>query len=102
MIPGQSGAIVGTAANQPPYQGAEDAYFETAPILMLKNLPFQVSGGFGEYMLRKMGWREGEGLGKDRSGDVDPLQLDIKMDKKGLISAEEKVVKGRLFQDPFR
>ena len=46
-------------------------------------------------MLRKMGWREGEGLGKDRSGEVDPLQLDIKMDKKGLISAEEMVGKGK-------
>jgi len=45
-------------------------------------------------MLRKMGWREGEGLGKDRSGEVDPLQLDIKMDKKGLISAEEMVGRG--------
>ena len=44
-------------------------------------------------MLRKMGWREGDGLGKDRSGEVDPLQLDIKMDKKGLISAEEMVGK---------
>ncbi len=55
----------------------------------------KVSGGFGEYMLRKMGWREGEGLGKDRSGEVDPLQLDIKMDKKGLISAEEMVGKGK-------
>ena len=45
-------------------------------------------------MLRKMGWREGECLGKDRSGDVVPLQLDIKMDKKGLISAEEMVGRG--------
>ena len=44
-------------------------------------------------MLRKMGWREGEGLGKDQSGVVDPLQLDIKYDKKGLITAEEMVGK---------
>ena len=43
----------------------------------------KVSGGFGEFMLKKMGWSEGEGLGKTRSGDVDPLTLDIKMDKKG-------------------
>ena len=34
-------------------------------------------------MLRKMGWSDGEGLGKDKKGDVDPLTLDIKMDKKG-------------------
>ena len=34
-------------------------------------------------MLKKMGWTQGEGLGKTRSGEVDPLTLDIKMDKKG-------------------
>ncbi|XP_040571096.1 uncharacterized protein [Lepeophtheirus salmonis] len=53
----------------------------------------KVSGGFGEFMLRKMGWNQGEGLGKDRSGDVDPLTLDIKMDKKGLMSVEEGLYK---------
>ena len=36
-------------------------------------------------MLKKMGWTEGEGLGKTRSGEVDPLTLDIKMDKKGTL-----------------
>ena len=46
----------------------------------------KVSGGFGEYILRKMGWKEGEGLGKDRSGEVDPLTLDIKQDMKGSLS----------------
>ena len=45
-------------------------------------------------MLKKMGWSQGEGLGKTRSGDVDPLTLDIKMDKKGFMSAEENVKKG--------
>jgi len=49
----------------------------------------KVQGGFGEFLLKKMGWSEGDGLGKTRSGDVDPLTLDIKMDKKGLMSAEE-------------
>jgi len=55
----------------------------------------KVSGGFGEFMLKKMGWTEGEGLGKTRSGEVDPLTLDIKMDKKGLMAAEEDVKKRR-------
>ena len=32
---------------------------------------------------------DGEGLGKFKSGDVNPLQLDIKFDKKGLMAAEE-------------
>lgn len=50
---------------------------------------FKVAGGFGEFMLKKMGWNQGEGLGKNKSGDVDPLTLDIKLDKKGLVAAEE-------------
>ncbi|XP_059079126.1 protein Son-like isoform X2 [Tigriopus californicus] len=53
----------------------------------------KVSGGFGEFMLKKMGWQEGEGLGKDKSGDVDPLTLDIKHDKRGLIAMEEEIFK---------
>ena len=40
-------------------------------------------------MLKKMGWRDGEGLGKFKSGEVNPLTLDIKFDKKGLMAAEE-------------
>ena len=54
-----------------------------------------LTGGFGEYLLKKMGWSEGEGLGKTRSGDVDPLTLDIKMDKKGFMAAEEDLKKRR-------
>ena len=53
----------------------------------------KVSGGFGEFLLKKMGWSQGEGLGKTRSGDIDPLTLDIKMDKKGLMAAEEDLKK---------
>ena len=49
----------------------------------------KVRGGFGEFMLKKMGWTDGEGLGKNKHGDVNPLTLDIKFDKKGLMAAEE-------------
>lgn len=34
-------------------------------------------------LLQKMGWRPGEGLGKNKEGTLEPLQLEIKMDKKG-------------------
>ena len=54
----------------------------------------KVQGGFGEYLLKKMGWNQGEGLGKEKNGEVDPLTLDIKMDKKGLMAAEE-LMRGR-------
>ena len=56
---------------------AKQSQFTNAP---------KVSGGFGEYILRKLGWKDGEGLGKDRSGEVDPLTLDIKQDMKGNLS----------------
>jgi hypothetical protein len=53
----------------------------------------KVRGGFGEFMLKKLGWTDGQGLGKNKSGEVNPLQLDIKFDKKGLMAAEEDGVK---------
>ncbi len=41
-------------------------------------------------MLKKMGWEEGEGIGKHKQGDANPLTLEIKFDKKGLMAAEEE------------
>ncbi|CAG2055390.1 unnamed protein product [Timema podura] len=43
----------------------------------------------GMTLLQKMGWRPGEGLGKNKEGSLIPLQLEVKMDKKGLVSQEE-------------
>ncbi|KAK7071835.1 hypothetical protein SK128_024888 [Halocaridina rubra] len=40
---------------------------------------------FGLKMLQKMGWTPGEGLGKNKEGAIEPLLLDVKMDKKGRI-----------------
>ena len=37
----------------------------------------------GRLLLQKMGWKEGEGLGKDNSGPTAPLILDMKKDRKG-------------------
>ncbi|KAG1937966.1 protein SON [Pimephales promelas] len=42
-----------------------------------------VSGGMGELLMRKMGWRSGEGLGKHREGTVEPIVIDFKTDRKG-------------------
>ena len=30
-----------------------------------------------------MGWNHGQGLGKNNEGNVEPLQLDVKVDRKG-------------------
>lgn len=48
-----------------------------------------VSGGMGMHLLQKMGWRPGEGLGKERNGALQPLLLEVKLDKKGLVANEE-------------
>lgn len=40
-------------------------------------------------LLQKMGWRPGEGLGKNKEGALEPLQLEVKLDKKGLVSDQD-------------
>ncbi|KAM9320386.1 protein SON [Gastrophryne carolinensis] len=49
-----------------------------------------VSGGRGALLMRKMGWKEGEGLGRNNEGNVDPIVLDFKTDRKGLVADGEK------------
>lgn len=48
-----------------------------------RNAP-PVQGGIGMHLLQKMGWKPGDGLGKDNEGNKEPLMLDIKTDRKGL------------------
>lgn len=43
-----------------------------------------MSGGVGELLMRKMGWRTGEGLGRNREGTVEPIIIDFKVDRKGV------------------
>jgi hypothetical protein len=37
----------------------------------------------GAVLMRKMGWREGEGLGKNKEGNKEPILVDFKTDRKG-------------------
>lgn len=46
-------------------------------------------GGMGMHLLQKMGWKPGEGLGKEKSGQLEPLLLEVKLDKKGLVAGGE-------------
>ncbi|KAF3857498.1 hypothetical protein F7725_009357 [Dissostichus mawsoni] len=46
--------------------------------------------GVGEFLMRKMGWRTGEGLGRNREGTVEPIIIDFKVDRKGLVAEGEK------------
>lgn len=42
------------------------------------------------HLLQKMGWKPGEGLGKEKRGTLEPLLLEVKLDKKGLVATEEQ------------
>ncbi|XP_076252020.1 son RNA binding protein isoform X2 [Rhynchophorus ferrugineus] len=54
-----------------------------------------VSGGMGMHLLQKMGWKPGEGLGKEKTGTLEPLLLEVKLDKKGLVANEEQSKGGK-------
>lgn len=44
----------------------------------------------GMHLLQKMGWKPGEGLGKEKTGTLEPLLLEVKLDKKGIVAKEEQ------------
>lgn len=41
-------------------------------------------GGFGERLLRKQGWEKGEGLGKNKTGRAEAIQVKKKEDTSGV------------------
>ena len=43
-----------------------------------------VVSGIGMSLMAKMGWKSGEGLGKNNDGTVIPIGVDIKMNRKGI------------------
>ena len=50
-----------------------------------------VQGGFGEKLLKKMGWTNGMPLGKRREGFVNPIPIDVRAAKKGLSTIDEEI-----------
>lgn len=42
------------------------------------------------HLLKKMGWQEGQGLGKNNDGAVEPIAPELKFDTKGLAALGEK------------
>lgn len=48
---------------------------------MFQNLK-PVGDGFGAKMLRKLGWKEGQPLGKSGIGRVEPVADEVKLDRK--------------------
>ena len=52
------------------------------PQKMFHGLP-PVMSGFGMKMLKKMGWQEGQPLGKMGEGYLEPIAMDVKVDRSG-------------------
>lgn len=55
----------------------------------------------GMHLLQKMGWKPGEGLGKEKTGALEPLLLEVKLDKKGLVANEEQKKKKKQGQSQW-
>ena len=41
--------------------------------------------GFGMKLMKRMGWREGEPLGKTKEGHIEPIPVDVKTDRQGTV-----------------
>lgn len=54
-----------------------------------------VTSGVGMNLLQKMGWKPGEGLGREKNGSLYPLQFQVKLDKRGLVAPEDLRSSGR-------
>eukprot|EP00955_Chlamydomonas_euryale_P010211 109458-Chlamydomonas_euryale.AAC.1 len=47
-------------------------------------------GGYGQRMLERMGWEKGQGLGRDKSGMKDAIEVKKKEDTRGKAKEKEK------------
>lgn len=52
---------------------------------MFKQLNPIFTNGIAMRLMAKMGWRPGFGLGREGTGAVEPLTLDVKNDRKGSV-----------------
>ena len=57
-----------------------------------------VQSGMGMALLQKMGWKPGEGLGKNKEGVQTPLQLEVKLDRKGVFLKIRQSAPSGLFE----
>ncbi|XP_039264064.2 protein Son-like [Styela clava] len=65
-------------------ESGKQAWFKADDVKNAKKV-----GGIGKSLLEKMGWTPGTPLGKTMMGQLEPLQLDMKNDRRGLSSFME-------------
>lgn len=65
-------------------RGNDEIYMNPQEILLSGMQKPMTNSSFGLRMLQKMGYQQGEGLGKDGSGIKEPIQVKLKYDKLGI------------------
>ena len=48
------------------------------------------------HLMQKMGWKQGEGLGIAKQGQLEPLALDVKTDRKGKWAKMAAILKSKM------
>lgn len=87
--PGQFAGSTGVHLVTVDRLGPEDLRFSAWGQKDLFKSVNKVSGDVGLRLMQKMGWTPGEGLGKCRDGPLEPLTLEIKSDRKGLVTVAD-------------
>ena len=60
-------------------------------IKQLKRTDAYETYGMGAKLLRGMGWKEGDGLGKDNTGRINPIEASVATDCLGLPNSDATV-----------
>lgn len=84
--PGKFTGAVGTRMNKAEIAGAVETWVRKDFFHQLK----PVTGGVGQKMMERMGWKEGQPLGKNMEGFVAPITFDVKVGRGGLHSHDEQ------------
>uniref|UniRef100_A0A914W2X3 Protein SON n=1 Tax=Plectus sambesii TaxID=2011161 RepID=A0A914W2X3_9BILA len=94
-LPGQFTGSTGVQCLSANELGPSDPRFNAWAKKDLFKSASKIASGIGMQLMQKMGWKPGEGLGKDRTGTIEPLSLDVKSDRKGLVAIEEMPASAR-------
>lgn len=91
QIPVRTSRLQGSVSKNGPKPrpaGKRDVFADFAPVK-----------GIGLKMLEKMGWNQGQGLGKTGSGIKEPIQVSANYSRKGLLSREEEEEEEKAFRE---
>ena len=56
-----------------------------------------VGDGFGRKMLMKMGWKEGQPIGKQGEGHVEPIRVEVKINRSGKSRLDDQLQVGCVY-----